>query len=58
MSQAEDPKPPGSSGRKQTPRMPANILYDRIVPIALGIMALVLIVVVIVGLVGLLGLLR
>lgn len=58
MSQSEEPKPPASSGRKQTPRVPSNTLYDRIVPIALGIMALVLIGVVLVAIVGLLGVLR
>jgi hypothetical protein len=58
MSQSEEPQPPTSSSRKQTPRMPANVLYDRIVPSALGIMALVLIVVVIVAVVGLLGAFR
>ncbi len=58
MSQSEEPKPPVSSERKQTPRVPSNVLYDRIVPIALGIMALVLIVVVIVAIAGLLGVFR
>ena len=45
MSQSEEPKPPATSGRKQTPRVPANILYDRIIPIALVIVALVLLAV-------------
>lgn len=58
MSQSEKPKPPVSSGRRQTPRMPANVLYDRVVPIALGMMAVVLTGVVIVGIIGLLGLLH
>lgn len=42
MSQSEEPKPPATSGRRQTPRVPANILYDRIIPITLVIVALVL----------------
>lgn len=45
MSQSEEPKPPATAGRKQTPRVPANVLYDRIIPIALVIVALVLLAV-------------
>jgi hypothetical protein len=58
MSQSDEPKPPGKSGRKQTPRVPSNVLYDRIVPIALVIMVLVLIAVVVIAVVGLIGALR
>jgi hypothetical protein len=52
MSQPEAPKPPA---RQKTPRVPSNVFYDRIVPIILVGMALVLIVVVIVAVAGLLG---
>ena len=45
MSQSEKPKPPASSGRKQTPRVPSNLLYDRIIPIVLVIVGLVLLIV-------------
>jgi hypothetical protein len=31
--------------RKQTPRIPSNVLYDRIVPIAIGLLVLVLLAV-------------
>lgn len=55
MSQSEEPKTPATSGRKQTPRVPSNVLYDRVVPIALIIMAVVLIVVVAIAVVGLFG---
>ena len=52
MSQSEEPRPPG---RHKTPRVPSTVFYDRVVPIALSIMALVLIVVVMVAVAGLLG---
>jgi hypothetical protein len=55
MSQSEEPKPPATSTRKQTPRVPSNVLYDRVVPIALVVMVVVLIVVVIIALAGLIG---
>ena len=45
MSQSEEPKPPATAGRKQTPRVPASVLYDRIIPIVLVIIALVLLAV-------------
>jgi hypothetical protein len=45
MSQSEEPKPPTTSTRKQTPRVPSNVLYDRIIPIVLVIVALVLLAV-------------
>lgn len=34
-----------SAPRKQTPRVPANFLYTRVVPIAIGLLLVVLIVV-------------
>jgi len=52
MSQSEEPKPPA---RQKTPRVPSTVFYDRVVPVALIIMALVLSVVVIVAVAGLLG---
>jgi uncharacterized RDD family membrane protein YckC len=58
MSQSEEPKPPATAPRKQTPRVPSNVLYDRIVPIALVVMVVVLIVVVIIALAGLIGALQ
>jgi hypothetical protein len=45
MSQSEEPKPPVPVGRKQTPRVPSNVLYDRVIPIVLVIAALILLVV-------------
>ena len=45
MSQSEKPKPPATSTRKQTPRVPANVLYDRIIPLVLVVVALVLLLV-------------
>ncbi len=52
MSQSEEPKPPAPSGRKQTPRVPATVLYDRIIPLALVIVALVLLAVLAVIILG------
>jgi len=52
MSQSEEPKPPAS---QKTPRIPATVFYDRIVPIILVGMALVLIAVVMVAVAGVLG---
>jgi hypothetical protein len=51
MSHSEEPKPP-LSGRKQTPRVPSNVLYDWIIPIVLVIVALILLVVLAVVIVG------
>jgi hypothetical protein len=45
MSQSDEPKPPVKSGRKKTPRVPSNVLYDRIIPIVLVCVALILLVV-------------
>ncbi len=58
MSQSEKPRPPADSARKRTPRVPSNVLYNRIVPIALAIMALVLVVVVVVAVAGMIGALK
>jgi hypothetical protein len=52
MSQSEEPKPPATSTRKQTPRVPSNVLYDRIIPIVLVIVALVLLAVLVVVILG------
>jgi hypothetical protein len=52
MSQSEAPKPPD---RQKTPRVPSTVFYDRVVPIALIIMAVVLIGVVIMAVAGLFG---
>ncbi len=52
MDPSEEPKPPASSERKRTPRVPSNVLYDRIVPIVLVIVALILIVVLVVVVLG------
>jgi hypothetical protein len=52
MSQSEEPKPPDPSIRKQTPRIPSNVLYDRILPIVLVVAAIVLVVILIVVVLG------
>jgi len=52
MSQPEEPKPPATSTRRQTPRVPSNVLYDRIIPIVLVIVALVLLAVLTVVILG------
>jgi hypothetical protein len=52
MSQPEEPKPPATSTRRQTPRVPSNVLYDRIIPIVLVIVALVLLAVLVVVILG------
>jgi hypothetical protein len=49
MNQSDEPKPPA---RKQTPRVPANLLYDRIIPIALVIAAVILLAVLAVIIIG------
>jgi hypothetical protein len=58
MNQSEEPKPSATSTRQQTPRVPSNVLYDRVVPIALIVMAVVLIVVVVIALAGLISALQ
>ena len=44
--------------RKRTPRVPSNLLYDRIVPIALVVMGLVLLVVIAIAVIGLANAIR
>ena len=44
--------------RKQTPRVPKNVLYDRVVPIAFAVMAVVLVVVIVIAIVGLVNAIR
>ena len=39
--------------RKQTPRVPSNVLYERVVPIAFAVMALILVVVIAIAVIGL-----
>jgi hypothetical protein len=41
------------STRKQTPRVPSNILYARLVPISIAILTMVLVVIIVVVLVSL-----
>ena len=36
----------GHKSRKQTPRVPSNFLYSRIVPLAIGVLVVVLLVVI------------
>ncbi len=45
MSQSEEQKPPVETSRKRTPRVPSNVLYDRVLPIVLIIVAIVLVIV-------------
>ena len=52
MNQSEEPKPPAAAGRKHTPRVPSNVLYDRIIPIVLVIIGLVLLAVLAVVILG------
>ncbi len=51
MSQSEEQKPPAPV-RKQTPRVPANLLYDRILPIVLVVTAIVLVIVLVLVVLG------
>jgi len=53
VSDVNEPKP-----RKQTPRVPANVFYERIVPIAFVAMAIVLLVIIVVAAIGLAGVVR
>jgi hypothetical protein len=41
MSDVQPPAP-----RRPTPRVPSNALYNRVVPIAIGVMVLVLLIVI------------
>ena len=38
---------PPPAPRRQTPRVPSNVLYNRLVPIALGVMVVVLLIVIV-----------
>ncbi len=49
-------EPPGT--RKRTPRVPSNALFERIVPIALALMALALIAVIVIAAAGLVNAIR
>jgi hypothetical protein len=42
--------------RKQTPRVPSNFLYTKLVPIAIGVMVIVLLSIMVLVLAPLLGL--
>lgn len=44
--------------RRQTPRVPSSVLYDRIVPIAFAVMAIVLIAVIVIAMIGLAGVIQ
>jgi hypothetical protein len=52
MSQSEEPKPPAPGTRQKTPRVPSNVLYDRVLPIVLVIAASVLVIILIVVVLG------
>ena len=52
MDPSEAPKPPADSTRRRTPRVPSNVLYDRIIPIVLVIVALILVAVLVVVILG------
>jgi hypothetical protein len=41
--------------RKQTPRVPTNTLYTRVVPVAIGVMAIILLIVLVYVLASALG---
>ena len=45
-----DNPPPDT--RRQTPRVPSNTLYNRLVPVAIGVMVVVLLIVVAVVVLG------
>ena len=44
--------------RRQTPRVPSNLMYERIVPIALIVMTLVLLAVIVIAIVGFVNAIR
>jgi hypothetical protein len=52
MSQSEKPKPPAPSTRQQTPRVPSNVFYDRVLPVVLVAAAIVLVIILIVVVLG------
>ena len=47
MSDSQPPAP-----RRQTPRVPSNVLYTRLVPVAIGVMVFVLLIVIVAVLLG------
>jgi hypothetical protein len=49
MSQPEAPKPPN---HKQTPRVPSNVWYDRVLPIVLVATAIVLVIIIVLVVLG------
>jgi hypothetical protein len=49
MSQSEEPKP---LARQKTPRVPSNVLYDRVLPIVLVAAAIVLVIIIVVAVLG------
>ena len=49
---------PDAPARKQTPRVPSNFLYTRLVPIAIGVMSLILLVILVLGVIGLVNALK
>jgi len=44
--------------RKQTPRVPSNLLYERIVPAVFVVMAVILVAVIAIAVIGLLNVAR
>jgi hypothetical protein len=52
MSQSEEQKPPAPPARQKTPRVPSNVLYDRVLPIVLVVAAIVLVIILIVVMLG------
>lgn len=44
--------------RRRTPRLPANLLYERILPIAFVLMAASLVIVIVIAVIGLVNALR
>ena len=55
MSELDQQSHSAPRQRKQTPRVPSNVLYNKLVPIAIGLMVVVLAVVLLVVLAGLLS---
>jgi hypothetical protein len=52
MSQSEEQKPPAPPARQKTPRVPSNVLYDRVLPIVLVVAGIVLVIILIVVMLG------
>jgi hypothetical protein len=47
MNDVQPPAPRRQTPRRlQTPRIPSNVLYNRIVPIAIGVLVIVLVIVI------------